>query len=110
MLYQFLAYTEGVTGVSLNMIFKLVHNHWCFEDIPDEYLDQLPEDREAICYHFAEPEITDVYTYQNEEFDENGLLDLPCNEQGFSKDHVETLLKRMWTSGSRKSLTQWMRC
>lgn len=109
-LYPFLVYTEGINGISLNTALKLIHKYGCLEDIPDEYQDQLPEDHEAIRNHFTEPEITDTYTYPDGELDESGLLNFLCDEQGFSKIRVETLVKRKRTVGSRKSLTQWMWC
>ena len=109
-LYPFLPYLEGVNGFSINMIFTFIHKYGGLKDIPDEYLDQLPEDCEAIRIYFAEPEIPDIRTYPDREIDESGLLNFPCDEQGFSKDRVVTLVKRLSTPGSRKSLTQWMEC
>jgi hypothetical protein len=55
-LYSFLTYIEGILGLSLTIIYK----YGGLNAIPNEYLDQLPKDREAIRIHFAELEVTDT--------------------------------------------------
>lgn len=99
---------EGIHIAILNLVIKFIHKYEGLKDIQDEYSDQLPKDREAIRIHFAEPEVTDTYTYPAEELDENGLLNFSCDERGLSKDRVETLVKQMRNAGSRKNLIQWM--
>jgi hypothetical protein len=59
-LYSFLTYIEGILGLSLTIIFKFIYKYGGLNAIPNEYLDQLPKDREAIRIHFAELEVTDT--------------------------------------------------
>ena len=59
-LYSFLNYIEGILGLSLNIMFKFIYKYGGLNAIPNEYLDQLPKDREAIRIHFAELEVIDT--------------------------------------------------
>jgi len=101
-------FNEGVKGVGPKTALKLIKRHGSIEELPEEALAKVPDTYQAIRDIYLHPEITEDYDVEARILDEKGLVEFLCGERGFSRGRVETLVKRMRSAGSQRSLTDYM--
>jgi flap endonuclease-1 len=101
-------FNEGVKGVGPKTALKLMRRHGSIEELPEETLAKVPDTYQAIRDIYLHPEITETYDLETRGLNEEGLVEFLCGERGFSRGRVETLVKRMRTAGSQRSLTDYM--
>jgi flap endonuclease-1 len=101
-------FNEGVKGVGPKTALKLMRRHGSIEELPDETLAKVPDTYQAIRDIYLHPEITENYDVKARMLDEERLVEFLCGERGFSRGRVETLVKRMRSAGSQRSLTDYM--
>jgi flap endonuclease-1 len=101
-------FNEGVKGVGPKTALKLIRWHGSIEELPEETLTKVPDTYQAIRDIYLDPEINETYDVRTRELDEEGLVGFLCGERGFSSARVETLVKRMRSAGSQRSLTDYI--
>lgn len=101
-------FNEGVKGVGPKTALKLIRRHGSIEELPEETLVKVPDTYQAIREIYLDPEITETYSLETQGLDEEGLVEFLCGERGFSRGRVETLVKRMRSAASQRSLTDYM--
>jgi len=101
-------FNEGVKGVGPKTALKLMRRHGSIEELPEEVLSKVPDTYQAIRCIFLHPAVTETYSLETRGLDEEGLVGFLCGERGFSRERVETLVKRMRAAGSQRSLTDYL--
>jgi flap endonuclease-1 len=69
---------------------------------------RLPSEYPEIRRLFLEPEVTDDYAIAPGELDAEGLIGFLCDERGFSRERVESVVERIERSKKQRSLSDWM--
>jgi flap endonuclease-1 len=103
-------FNAGVKGVGPKTALKLIKKFQSLEELPKEYLDQLPSKVQEIRKIFLEPTVTDDYQIKFTGLNETGLKHFLIEERGFSEDRVELAVKRMraFYLHEKSDLTGWL--
>jgi len=103
-------FNAGVKGVGPKTALKLIKKFQSLEELPKEYLDQLPSKVQEIRKIFLEPTVTDDYQIKFNGLNETGLKHFLVEERGFSEDRVELAVKRMraFYLYEKSDLTGWL--
>jgi flap endonuclease-1 len=101
-------YNPGIRGIGPKTALKLIRKHGRLENLPNEITMRLPSEISDIRRIFLEPDVTDVYSLRDGEFREEELIEFLCVEKGFSRDRVDTVIKRMRRAQSVRTLGDWM--
>lgn len=88
-------FNEGIRGIGPKTALRLVREHGRLEKMPDEIRTALPSEFEQVRRIFLEPPVTDDFSVQFTEMDEEGLKRFLCEERGFSLERVPTAIARM---------------
>lgn len=102
-------FNQGVKGVGPKTALKLVKQHGSLERMPDEVRERLPDSLDEIRRIYLEPEVTDDYTVEEGPLLESELFSFLCDERGFSRERVESVVDRMKQSRRQRSMTDWLR-
>jgi flap endonuclease-1 len=101
-------FNDGIKGVGPKTALKLVREHVRLEDMPEKVASRLPSEYPEIRRLFLEPEVTDDYAIAPGELDAEGLIGFLCDERGFSRERVESVVERIERSKKQRSLSDWM--
>ena len=101
-------FNDGIKGIGPKTALKLVGTHGRLEDMPEKVASKLPEEYPEIRRLFLEPDVTDEYSIAPGELDGEGLLGFLCDERGFSRERVESVIERIEHSKKQKSLSDWL--
>jgi len=102
-------FNEGVKNVGPKKALKLIKTYGSLERIMKELNVQI-ENYNEIRDIFLNPKVTDDYTLEWKDPDENGIIDFMCNQHDFSEDRIKGALekiKEFKKIKSQKSLEQW---
>ncbi len=103
---------DGIKGLGPKTALKLIKEHGTLENaLPHVKNAAFPVEPNCIRQIFLHPEVTDNYTLEWREPDEQGLIDFISREKEFSEERVKKSIERM-TAGSKKqkgkvSLEKW---
>jgi len=101
-------FNPGVRGVGPKTALKLIKEHGDLEHLPEEIFAKIAPERDEIRRIYLEPDVTEDYSLDAEGLDEEGLYGFLCDERGFSRGRVETIVKRMRRAGHQRSITDWV--
>lgn len=101
-------FNQGVRGIGPKTALKLIRTHGSIEGLPPEIVAKLPPDVDAIRRIYLEPDVTDKYSLEEGGLDEEGLHGFLCGERSFSRERVETMVRRMRRARGQSSLSRWM--
>ena len=101
-------FNQGVRGIGPKTALKLIRTHGSIEGLSPEIVAKLPPDVDAIRRIYLEPDVTDKYSLEEGGLDEEGLHGFLCGERSFSRERVETMVRRMRRARGQSSLSRWM--
>ncbi len=105
-------FNEGVKGIGPKTALNLIQKHGQIEDFPADTRSKLEVQNYAtVRKFFMQPEVTQNYTMQYREADEDGLYEFLCEQRDFSKSRVETVIQRMKAFYRRErqaELKEWL--
>ena len=101
-------FNQGVRGIGPKTALKLIRAHGSIEGLSPEIVAKLPPDVDAIRRIYLEPDVTDKYSLEEGGLDEEGLHGFLCGERSFSRERVETMVRRMRRARGQSSLSRWM--
>ena len=100
-------FNPGIKGIGPKTALKLVKEHGSLEKLPDEIKKKLPDTVAQIRELYLHPEVTDEYSIERGELQEDALDDFLCGEKNFSTRRVQTLINRMRNRAAQKSLKDY---
>lgn len=102
-------FNRGVSGVGPKTALKLIKEWGGLDNAPREFAEKLPRDYGEVRRLFRNPEVTDDYELNYSRPDEDGLYRFLCQERGFSRDRVETVVRRLKDSftSAQPDLSKW---
>lgn len=104
-------FNQGVKGIGPKKALKLIKNCGKLENLPDEIISKLSGNYGEIRKIFIEPKVTQDYRLQYGELQEEELYRFLCQERDFSRNRVETAVRRMKEFYSRRNqaeLGRWL--
>ena len=102
-------FNDGIKGVGPKTALKLVKKHGRIEDMPPDIREKMPDTIDAIRDLYLNPDVTNEYSVKQGELREDELFDFLVGEKNFSTKRVQTLINRMRSSASQKSLKDFFR-
>ena len=100
-------FNEGVKGVGPKTALKLLKKYGCLEEMPREIREKLHGDIEAVRGIFLKPDVRDDYEVSWGHLREEEVYQFLCGEKDFSRERVETILRRMRGFYAQRSLMSW---
>jgi flap endonuclease-1 len=100
-------FNTGIKGIGPKTALKLIKKHGKLEDLPVEIREKLPETIDQIRNIYLNPDVTDDYSVEGGELQEEALDGFLCGEKNFSTRRVQTLINRMRTKAAQKSLKDY---
>ena len=100
-------FNPGIKGIGPKTALKLVKKHGSLERLPDDVKKKLPDTVDQIRELYLHPEVTDEYSIERGELQEDALDDFLCGEKNFSTRRVQTLINRMRARAAQKSLKDY---
>ena len=100
-------FNPGIKGIGPKTALKLIKKHGKLEDLPMEIREKLPDTIDQIRDLYLNPDITDDYTVEAGELQEDALIDFLCGERNFSTKRTQTLVNRMRDKAAQKSLKDY---
>jgi flap endonuclease-1 len=103
---------DGIEGVGPKTALKLIRQHGTIENaLPFIKNASFPCEPQLIRQEFLHPKVTDDYSLDWKEPNEQDLIDFMCIEKEFGEERIKKSLERM-TAGSKKqkgkvSLEKW---
>ena len=97
-------YNSGVSGVGPKTALKIVRAGNFYERI-DESKNAAPAD-ELVSY-FLNPEVTTDYEITNRSADRDKVMEILCEEHGFTRDRVDAGLERLGSKKGQATLDAW---
>jgi flap endonuclease-1 len=103
---------DGIEGIGPKTALKLIKQHGTLENaLPYIKNAVFPCDPKEIQEIFLHPQVTDNYTLEWKDPNEQGIIDFMCGEKEFGEERIKKSLERM-TAGSKKqkgkvSLEKW---
>jgi flap endonuclease-1 len=88
-------FNQGIRGVGPKTALKLVQKHGSVENLPSRFTSNLPSNYQAVREIFIHPETTSEYTAKYGALHEEELFRFLCQQRGFARKRVETVVKRM---------------
>ncbi|MFX0197267.1 MAG: flap endonuclease-1 [Candidatus Hodarchaeota archaeon] len=104
-------FNEKVPGVGPKTGLRLVRDYGCLEVMPEKIRSKIPEHYEQIRDLYLHPEVTSNYLIEFGPLQEEELMAFLCQERGFSKDRVKSVIGRMNKSYEQKKqvgLERWL--
>jgi flap endonuclease-1 len=101
-------FNQGVRGIGPKTALKLIRTHGSIKGLPPEIAAKLPPDVDAIRRVYLEPDVTDSYSLEEGGLDEEELYGFLCGERSFSRERVETMVRRMRRARGQSNLSRWM--
>ena len=101
-------FNRGIKGIGPKKAFKLIKEKGNIHSVLEDLGEELDEDPDTLRKIFLKPQVTDDYKLSWRKPDKDGIIEFLCHEHGFSKERVETAIKKMQVETSiQKSLTDW---
>jgi flap endonuclease-1 len=100
-------FNPGIKGIGPKTALKLIKKHRSLEELPVEIREKLPSTIEQIRDIYLNPDVTDEYSIEQGELQEDALDDFLCQEKNFSTRRVQTLINRMRMRIAQKSLNDF---
>ena len=97
-------YNSGVSGVGPKTALKIVRAGNFYERI-EESENAAPAD-ELVSY-FLNPEVTTDYEITNRSADRDKVMEILCEEHGFTRDRVDAGLERLGSKKGQATLDAW---
>lgn len=88
---------EGVKGIGPKTALKLIKEHESLDELLQTALKdtEFPINPQQIKDIFLHPQVTDNYSLEWHEPDEEGVVDFLCRERDFTEDRVRKALEKM---------------
>jgi flap endonuclease-1 len=104
-------YSEGVKGVGPKTALKLVKEHETLEKVLENVTWESDVDAKKIYDFFINPDVTEKYSMEWKEPDEDKLREFMVEEHDFSSERIDKVLERLqgyWKKGRQSSLSGWL--
>lgn len=99
-------FNQGVKGIGPKKALKLIKTYGQLENLPNEISSKLSGRRNEVRKIFMEPKVTQNIRLEYGELQEEELYRFLCQERDFSRNRVETAVRRMKEFYSRRSQTE----
>ena len=104
-------FNEGIKGIGPKTALSLIKKHGNIEGLPADIRSKIEgQNHEAVRAFYMQPDVTEDYTTKYSEMNENGLCEFLCQQRGFSRSRVETVVQRMkafYNSKRQAELKEW---
>jgi len=104
-------FNEGIKGIGPKTAVNLLKKYGKIENMPDKIKSKIEnQNYEQVRKLFLQPPVTDNYSLNYENLDEDGLVDFLCNQRDFSRQRVEIAIQRMkkfYASKKQTELEKW---
>ena len=100
-------FNKGLKGIGPKTALKLMRKHGSIEDLPPDIHERVPDTYPSIRDLYLNPPVVEDYNVEQGELREDELVSFLCNERAFSRDRVETVIKRMKQANMQKSLSDF---
>jgi flap endonuclease-1 len=88
-------FNQGIKGIGPKTALKLIKKNENIENLPINIKSCLTENFEEVRNIFLRPQVTDDYSLDYHEMQEEALIHFLCGERDFSLDRVRTVIERM---------------
>ena len=106
-------FNEGIKGIGPKTAVNLLKKHGKIENMPADIRAKIENQNiEQVRKIFLHPQVTSNYTLNYASLNEDGLTDFLCNQRDFSRQRVETVIKRMkkfYASKGQTDLEEWFK-
>jgi len=105
-------FNDGIRGIGPKTALRLIKKHERLEDLPEDLKSKLPTSYEDVRNIFLKPKVADDYQIEWGELQEEELYEFLCDQRGFSRQRVETVVQRMkrfYSDKTQISLGKWIR-
>jgi flap endonuclease-1 len=100
-------FNEGIKGIGPKTAVNLLKKYGKIENMPAEVRSKIEsQNYEQVRKIFLQPSVTSNYTLSYEGLNEDGLIDFLCNQRDFSRQRVETAIRRMKKFYANKKQTE----
>jgi flap endonuclease-1 len=103
-------FNQGIRGIGPKTALKLIKKNESIEKLPTDVKSCLTEDFIDVRKIFLVPPITDDYSLDYHEMQEEALIHFLCEERDFSLENVKTVIDRMkkfYTDKKQWRLEKW---
>ena len=104
-------FNKGIKGIGPKTAVNLLKRHGKIENMPDEIRSKIEgQNSEQVRKLFLQPPVTSNYTLNYASLNEEGLTDFLCNQRDFSRQRVETAIRRMkkfYADKKQTELEKW---
>ena len=97
-------YNSGVSGVGPKTALKIVRAGNFYERIDES--ENAAQADELVSY-FLNPEVTTDYEITNRSADRDKVMEILCEEHGFTRDRVDAGLERLGSKKGQATLDAW---
>lgn len=101
-------FNAGIKGIGSKTALKLIKKHGSLEELPEEIRSKLPDTTDQIRDIYLHPKVTDEYSVERGELQEDALDDFLCGEKNFSTSRVQLVINRMRSKAVQKSLKDYL--
>ena len=102
-------FNQGIKGIGPKTALKLIKEHGKIENLPTETKSQI-ENLDEVRSIFLHPSVTQDYSLDYGELQEEALYHFLCDEKDFSRERVEVVVERMrkfYSQQNQPSLEKW---
>ncbi|MDO5845014.1 MAG: flap structure-specific endonuclease, partial [Methanocorpusculum sp.] len=97
-------YNSGVKGIGPKTAIKVVKDGNFFERIEESENSAEPE---TLINYFLNPPVNDSYTIENRSSDRDKVIEILCEQHGFTKERVESGLEKLGSKKGQATLDSW---
>lgn len=97
-------YNSGVSGVGPKNAIKIVRDGKFFERIEESENSAEPE---TLINYFLNPPVNDSYSIENKSSDRDKVMEILCEQHGFTKERVESGLEKLGSKKGQATLDSW---